>query len=101
MKIDIAKASMEEKNVVSCPTRLSSREQRNLAKLCARKDVHIVAACGIFENDNKYKDEDKFLKKRTTEKKTLAEENNMFRLELFTPPSFLLFKTFLSLWRQS
>ena len=36
MKIDIAKASMEEKNVVSCPTRLSSREQRNLAKLCRR-----------------------------------------------------------------
>ena len=60
---------------VSCPTRLSSREQRNIAKRCARKDVHIVAACGIFENDNKFKDEDKFVKKRNTEKKTVTGES--------------------------
>ena len=62
MKIDITKASMEEKR-----RRLSFREKRNIAKQCVRKEVHIVAVCGIFENDNKYKDEHKFLIK--TEKK--------------------------------
>ena len=85
MKIDIAKASMEEKNVVSCPTRLSSREQRNLAKLCARKDVHIVAACGIFEDDNKYKSRQVCEKNEPLRKKNIG----------------FLSKPFLSLWRQS